>query len=115
VKLGRTIDAAPGVRGAASIVRRARLCRYMFGQCPDREPLGGLCAVDSGDAADGVVCVDEDESLAAFAIAVAPPATAPASDNVTSAAFSRLRTSITPFSVSCALTESGAQGRERRL
>ena len=70
----------------------------MFGQCPDREPVGALCAVDPGDVADGMVCVEEEElPLAAFAIAVAPPATAPTSDNVTSAVFSRLRTSITPF------------------
>jgi hypothetical protein len=68
---------------------------YMLGQFPEWFGIGELC--------DGVVCVEDElplgplAPLAAFAMAVAPPATAPAAPSVTSTVFHRLSIRSPPF------------------
>ena len=74
----------------------------MLGQFPEFEPEGRVPVefVIWELFFDGVVAVEDDElPLAAPAIAVAPPATAPASDRVTSAVVSRLRIRSPPFAL----------------
>ena len=77
---------------------------YMLGQFPEwLEPDGPVWAELPYIGAlllDGVVAVEDDElPLAALAIAVAPPATAPARDRVTSAVLNRLRIRSPPFAL----------------
>jgi hypothetical protein len=74
----------------------------MLGQFPDWFELDGRVRVELffiGELfVDGVVAAGVDEvPLAALAMAVAPPATAPARDRVTSAVLSRLRIRSPPF------------------
>jgi len=77
---------------------------YMLGQFPDWLELDGRVRVEFAFIGelfvDGVVAVEDDElPLAALAMAVAPPATAPARDRVTSAVLSRLRIRSPPFAL----------------
>jgi hypothetical protein len=74
----------------------------MLGQFPDWFELDGRVELlFIGELfLDGVVAVGVDEvPLAALAMAVAPPATAPARDRVTSAVLSRLRIRSPPFAL----------------